>query len=375
MVQILSYLKKLGNFPMLENRSFNETSFNLTSIVHKDPLALEFFTNYYVARCQDPNNNDREIVCLKLGVEKDYGNKRLHFIHELLSKNLNLSETEINSALRDFQQYLFSQKLLRKQQSGKKFRLTRIETLQNLLKKYTKLNIDWQYMFNNFLMVNSQVHPRSQVLIENPKMFLKSLELLMKMPSIIAANAMTIQFLYGHQHMFEVYPYERSFSTNGKRKDLQRYEQCLQILQTFMAPAMHSMYAKKYFQRNIQESAENLAADAIFDVYHEVQFNLQIDADRKIELLNRLKAIKIVAGFPRFTMREIEIEEFYHELDTNGSDELVDNYIKIITFNRKIHNEPFYSWKRRKENLVAHTRIKYVSSTNTLCEFSPTLVS
>lgn len=168
--------------------------------------------------------------------------------------------------------------------------------------------------------------------------------------------------------MFEVYPFERNFIVKAKRKDLQRFESCLQILQTFMAPAMQSLFSRKYFQRDVQKSAENFATEAIEDILYEIQFNLHMNVAAKLDLLNKMKDMKVIAGFPRFIMRANEIEEFYDGMNVDGSEELLQTYINIITYNRKIHNEPRFSWKTEKEALVTNTQIKYISSTNSLCE-------
>lgn len=164
------------------------------------------------------------------------------------------------------------------------------------------------------------------------------------------SNAITVFSLYESNHLFEVYPFDRNYAIKAKRKDLQRFESSLQILQTFMAPAMHSLYAQKYFQRSVQKSAENFAMEAIENVLLEVQFNFNMDVLAKLNLLTKLKNMKVIASFSRFVLREHEIEEFYDEINFNDSEELLQTYIGIILYNRKIPNEPSFSWKKTQGN-------------------------
>lgn len=92
---MIAYMKSLGGSPHLSGWDFwNETQFNLETIFHEVPYqAVWIFMDRRFARCDDPRNESKEILCLDSNYYwsyNDYGkNDTVQMLKELqISKHL-----------------------------------------------------------------------------------------------------------------------------------------------------------------------------------------------------------------------------------------------------------------------------------------------
>jgi hypothetical protein len=183
----------------------------------------------------------------------------------------------------------------------------------------------------------------------------------------VVANALMLGFLLGFQHMYAFYPSRQIDSyKRGTFKEYQRFEQCIDLLQQSLSPALTHLLASKYYDEREQKSAENLIHDALEFVMKEVRQSPDIDMRIKCEVFEKIGSLKIVAGFPEELKSNKNMEEMYEELDLNGNENILETSIKIIKHNLKLDNEPPSKWTKKLNKLTRLNNLKYLSEEDVL---------
>lgn len=177
------------------------------------------------------------------------------------------------------------------------------------------------------------------------------------------------EFLFRHKELFIVYALDEfEKQLYGRIKSYQRWEQCLHHLLQQHGPALQALHAVTYFNKEIQDSVKEFTKEAVHDFIVEVN-KLNIDSDTKKDVVGKLNNIKYIIGYPEEVLDLQKIEILYEELELNGTEGLVETFLKMKRNSEKIKNNPSSNWKIKALKMSARNLVSFVTDDNSLCEF------
>ena len=219
------------------------------------------------------------------------------------------------------------------------------------------------------MTIESQLNSDSEILIEKPELILKLFELMKVTQKRTLADIFAFYFMYFKKELFIVYSFdEHEGGINGSKKSRQRWEQCVDMLNIYYGPAVEAIYAVRYFNKKVQDSTKELVKEVVQDLIAEVN-KINFTDEVKQDLVEKLNAIKYVIGYPEEILDLRKIEEFYNELNLNGTEGIVESFLKIGGYDWKILNNLKSNWKKKLIELIYTDNIKYYSDDNILCEY------
>ena len=182
------------------------------------------------------------------------------------------------------------------------------------------------------------------------------------------ANLFAFQFLYQLKALFIVYPFdENKRLEDGTNKSNQRWEQCTFYLFFIFNPALHALYAKTYHNEAVNWSMNNLLKEVIGDFIPVVN-KLNISNDAKQDVVDKLITARYINGYPEEFLDLQKIDKFYEDLELNGTEEIIESYLKMRKYQFKINTSPSSYWKRMMDEF-RKSEIVYFTKGNVICEF------
>ncbi|CAO1421540.1 unnamed protein product [Diamesa tonsa] len=326
---IISYMKSLGGSPHLSGWDlWNETQFNLETIFHEEAFhAVWIFTDHLFKRCNDPRNESLEILCLGKNYYWSYNDYGKEDTVEML-KELKISSELIDVTADKLYQY-YLDKIPIEFESFENFdtKIIQIKDFKSLFPS-SKLNINWLKIFNQQLTKKSQATEDSEVLIKDPNSFVKLFELMESKDKKTIADVFMTAFMQNHK-------------------------------EAFIVPALDALYAKKYRKPEIQKAAELFAREVVEDVIEKIR-ETSVNTTVLDDVIEQLRNLNYVMGFPEEILDDSKMDEFYEELDLVGSEDLVTTYLAIEKHFKTIENEPKDDWKQKLDHLMKEQSVKNV---------------
>lgn len=170
----------------------------------------------------------------------------------------------------------------------------------------------------------------------------------------------------------------------GRKQSIQRWQKCIEYLNLFMRPAFYAMYEMKRpsfdyesgdFDRrtsgseNIVRSAEKFVGEAMLEARKRFVMNSELPLSISVDILSKIKSLKIVVGVTNKTLRIDQLEEFYDELKLEGDENFFKSVLEMEKFHIKLINEASGSKRRRIDEMVKTPWMKYdISEGNLLCK-------
>ncbi|CAO1441045.1 unnamed protein product [Diamesa serratosioi] len=343
--EILNYLRSLGGAPLI-NSSWDESNFKVMDLFHNaTKAAIYIFLNHQIARCPHPHNKSEEIICIK------YYNPWNHSVRDKDDFIEMLVELNIDKSLSHSTAHQVAKFLLQRLDLLENKGLRRILTVSSL-NEFTKYSLNWLQMINSQLTKEAQVVEEIEILIEHPEMIQKFLELMEVTPITTLANYFAVEFLYEYKFLFIVYPFDKQDEKYiASKKSYQRWERCRMNLKNLFRPTLEALYAQRYFNEQVQESVKDLTKEVVRDIVAELYKSDTVNNTVKHEVDQKLSTIKYIIGYPDEILNLEKVEEFYEDLDLDGTEGSVETFLKIEDYNQKIENDPITSWKRKLNSL------------------------
>ena len=186
------------------------------------------------------------------------------------------------------------------------------------------------------------------------------------------ADLFSVAFFEEYRQTINVYSFtDQNLDKNtAKSRSYQRFEQCLLFLQSNFGPAFEALIAQENFDQATQKAATEFVEEAVKDSINEIKVSIKIDDEiAREKLIKTLEAMKLSVMFPDEILNQNKVEEIYNELD-ESAETLLDVYMKIKSYKRKIDTEMSDSWiKKIHEKLSDTLYVKYSVNINTLSEF------
>lgn len=214
------------------------------------------------------------------------------------------------------------------------------------MNEYTaNLDIDWVTAFNDQLLEQLRIKQDGKILLHSPKTLKSLAQALDGIDKGIIADTFVLKFLYAHRFLFIVYPFDwRDEEYTHNSRSLQRWEQCLNFVKENMRPALELLQSQSHEADN--PAVERFAREVVNDFSEQVK-KLDDDvlsADDKEKLLQKISKIDYVAGLFHRNFTVDHLEEFYYELELNGSENVVESALKIKKFQKKLRNDYRFSF-------------------------------
>lgn len=135
------------------------------------------------------------------------------------------------------------------------------------------------------------------------------------------ANNIALSFLYVHRKSFITHSFtKQEAKESGTTRSQQRFEQCIEILESTMRPAMQAMFAREFFDKGTQDAVKQWALDAIDDVTN-------VPGDTYLrktanEHSSHLRQLAQIVMFHKDILNGSFVEKLYEELELDGSQPL-----------------------------------------------------
>lgn len=183
------------------------------------------------------------------------------------------------------------------------------------------------------------------------------------------ADVYAFNFLYKYKKLFVVYPFDKYQQLKfGAKKSEQRWLQCSDFMYYSYGPALQALYAAKYFSLETQQSVINFTKEVVGDFMTNMNTINNFSEDLKQDLKEKLNKIEYLVGYPKEALNLQRIEEFYEELDLDGTEGSVETYLKIHQFSHKMNNNPLNNWKKKLNDRSFEYHVKYYTDDNILCK-------
>ena len=191
----------------------------------------------------------------------------------------------------------------------------------------------------------------------------------------ILADIYAFQFLYKYKQLFIVYSFDEHYRLiYGSNKSEQRWLQCSHYLYFYYGPAVQALCAAKYFRKEILNPVSVLIKEVVKDFMTNMFTVNNFSDEIKKDIINRLNKTDYLIGYPQEALNLQKIEEFYEELNLDGTEGSVETYIEIYRFGHKIENIPSNHWKKKLSDRSFEFNVKYYSDDNILCKISVQVV-
>lgn len=156
----------------------------------------------------------------------------------------------------------------------------------------------------------------------------------------------------------------------GSKKSPQRWMQCGFCLHCHLRPVVEFTYSQsqRYRNEDVERSANVFATDAVNFAIEKISLGTELVDNIKHDVIDRLKSVRIILGFPEEISSSRKIEEFYNELKLKGNETYFESCREFHKHHQKLENEPHESWRRKLDEMTFKTEVEYFSNDNYLCE-------
>lgn len=187
----------------------------------------------------------------------------------------------------------------------------------------------------------------------------------------VLANALATGVVTMNSRTFTAYVFPKEEARQyGTKRTKQRFEQCLGFLQRHMRPAVEAMMAASLYDKTVQESATELTTLAVSDSIRHITNSADFTNETKALMIEKLENVKIWVMFPDEILNVTKINELYDELDFNGTENFVEQFIELPKYDRKLETEPINSWVKIMRRAISNDFTSYSTDDNLISEFT-----
>lgn len=119
---------------------------------------------------------------------------------------------------------------------------------------------------------------------------------------------------------------------------------------------------------NIVKSAEEFVENAVKAAKKRFVMNSELPLKVGIDVLNKIKNLKVFVGVTNKTLAIDDFDEFYSELNLKGDENFFKSVVEMEKFHQKLMNEKQESLRRQIDEMVQAPWIRYdIDKGNFLC--------
>lgn len=324
-----------------------------------------FLTNYKLTRCVSGSS-----FCFTIG---DWSSPIAQFDKDALIvlNPLELDKAEKQEISKKYKDYIYAREGIQKRRFdiGPIFQDIKIRDLETF---FPEIQFDWLKFVNNQLRREDRLTGEDAINFLTPEGFRLQLMNLAEMNKRNLADAYATSFLYQHRVSFIKYFFTKEDSRNrGTKQSIQRFEQCIGIIEKYLLPVLDVSMSKKYFNQDIQEAAKNLAKEVVVDT-----IDVLIDFGKKHNKtdevsghIETLRNMKYYAMFAEEVLNETKVYEIYEDMKVDGNETFAEMLVEFVKHQEKLNNKPQNSWINNFDKIVRSEAINYFEDQNILCEY------
>ena len=204
------------------------------------------------------------------------------------------------------------------------------------LTEFLPLKVDWLKILRS--LVNFEVDESFQIYLVRPEYAILTFQRFESMDERLFANLFQTQFLFHVSKIITPY-FHSTFDaiSFGVAKAEQRFEQCLYLLQFTVPVAFKSLFEKRFSNKRSIEDAYVVVNRTMTIIIKDVENDETLPLKNKQYILNKLKSLKIVLGYPEELLVAKNVEDYYKDLNITGTESLLRLIVETYIFTTR-HN-------------------------------------
>lgn len=224
----------------------------------------------------------------------------------------------------------------------------------------TSLSVDWLKILQSLL--NFKVEDDFQIFVQNRDLVEFAMETLDQLDDKLFANMFSIEFITGFRRVFSLY-YLSDNERNqwGIEKAHQRFEQCIRIVRENLPVAFTSLLIKRYTNPKMIKSAYEVGNRTMKNIINHVANDTSLPKEHRDFMVEKLKAAKLIIGYPQELLNDKNIEAFYESLHLTGDENLLKLTLDSFLFYKDFELRKFEMTKDGK--LVREDSTKWADYT------------
>lgn len=349
------------------NGSWNDDNFQLKRLFEEDSFhTMLFFTNYKLSRCVA---NSR--FCFTIG---DWTSPIAQFDKDavVVLNLLSLTKSEMLTISNKYKDFIYDREGTQNSRfdSGPIFQDIKIKDLS---KFFPEIQFDWLKFVNNQLRREDRLTPEDEINFLTPEGLRTQLKKLSEMNKKDVADIYAASFLYQHRVAFVKYFFTKEDSQiRGTKQSIQRFEQCIDLIEMYFLPVLDVLMSKKYFNQNVHDAAKDLATEVVKDAVDILndfakKHNRAHNVSKAIETISNMK---YAVMFTEEVLNETKVFEIYENVEVDGNATFADMLIELVKNQIKLDNKPENSWITNYEKIVRSKEINYFEDQNILCKLN-----
>lgn len=180
-----------------------------------------------------------------------------------------------------------------------------------------------------------------------------------------------MSFLYLHQWIFTLYPFDRRRQANrGTKKAYQRWETCVAEFQLRARPALELLYSQKYNNEDVNKKTKSFARLALETSIENIIKYSELPLKSVVYIISQLASSEILIGFTEKNIGISKLELFYNDLELNGNEDYVHTWEKFLRFHQKLENEKFDDWRKKLDTFTQNNYMSFNLEEKLLCMFN-----
>ncbi|XP_011689069.1 PREDICTED: membrane metallo-endopeptidase-like 1 [Wasmannia auropunctata] len=346
---LLNSLRKLGGWPVLNGRRWNERDFIWKDSVYRF-RRLGYSINYFIGFSvyDDWKNNSRRVISLdqaSLGLSREYLLKGFYDkivqayykymvdIAIILGANPDRAHIELKESL-EFEIKLANVSLPKE----KRRNMTLLYNPMSVNELYTSYpSIPWWEYLNTILEPQAQLN-RDEIIIVNAPSYLKDFErLISTTPKRVQANyalwratAESVKYLTDDIRKIEL---KYIMELNGKKEREPRWRECIGIVSNRMDFSVGSIYVRKYFKEDAKETVLEMVNNIKQEFIKILKKVDWMDEKTRRSALEKAAAMSLHVAYPNELLDDRKLDNYYEGLELS-IDNYLENIYNLSTFER-----------------------------------------
>lgn len=210
------------------------------------------------------------------------------------------------------------------------------------LKNLTELlaiKVDWLKVIRS--QVDFEIDENFQIWILRPDFVKATFEFLNAMDDRVFANTFSAGFVFDFHKLYSLY-FQNVFRKKlwGIKNAYQRFEQCLTTVREQLPVAFTSLLIKNFINKRMIEDAHDIANRTMKIIIDDVQNDDTLPLEHRNFILEKLKSLKLILGYPEELLNDQNIEDVYKDLNLTGQENLLTLELQTLIFSKtqKIKN-------------------------------------
>ncbi|RZF35771.1 hypothetical protein LSTR_LSTR012069 [Laodelphax striatellus] len=350
---MLSILKELGGWPVLEGSNWKEADWDWKKSVYsnrKKGLPTNYFINCHVST-DIKNSSARVIVVdeavLSLGKEfltniskmDFHGNKMLAAYYDymvdiavLMGADESYAKTELESSLQ-LEMKIFGI-FVPSSERRDIDKLYNPMTLPELQKKIP--SIPWKEYLRNMLPEKIKLKPDEKIIVYAPSYVEKLEKLLSGTPKRTQANYALWRVVSGSvkflSDKFRRSQLEYASIVTGKTEMGSRWKECIKVAGDSFPLAVGAQYVRKFFKEDSKQNAVELVCRIRKEMYKIIEHVDWMDEQTRAAALEKAKAMTTHIAYPDELLDDKKLIEFYEKLEISSTDDYIGAVLNVAKF-------------------------------------------